>query len=87
MIGQGISMIPPGGARAVRTCARVSALTVICLAALAIPGCGPPKLDPQEYGELITDLPRLPETEKPYRLPEIEKSPDKSSNAESSDEK
>lgn len=69
-------MIPAGRTRLLSVTARVFALSGIWLLTIAVPGCRPPTLDPQEYGELITELPRLPETKEPHPLPEIEESAD-----------
>jgi hypothetical protein len=34
-------------------------------------GCGGPKIPPEELGEVLTELPKLPEAEKPYEHPEL----------------
>jgi len=39
--------------------------------ALATSGCGGPKIPPEELGEVLTELPKLPEAEKPYEHPEL----------------
>lgn len=78
MIAQRKSMIPPPSTRPLRVTTCVFALSGIWLLTLATSGCQPPKLDPQEYGEVITELPYVPGIEKPYRLPELEESADKS---------
>jgi hypothetical protein len=77
MIAQRISMIPPPSTRPLRVMAGVFALSGICLLTIATPGCRPPALDPQEYGEVLTELPYVPGVEKPYVLPELEESSDK----------
>jgi len=59
-----------------RAVTRVFALSGICLLTIAAPGCQP-TLDPQEYGEVLTELPYVPGIEKPYPLPESEESADK----------
>lgn len=44
-----------------------------CMLALAFTssGCGGPKIPPEELGEVLTELPKLPEAEKPYEHPEL----------------
>ena len=39
---------------------------------LSIIGCEQPKLDPQKYGKVLPDLPRISGVEKPYSLPQLE---------------
>ncbi len=39
--------------------------------AIAAPGCGGPKIPPEELGEVLTELPKLPEAERPYERPEL----------------
>ena len=46
------------------------ALSVVLLA-LTNSGCGGPKIPPEELGEVLTELPKLPEAEKPYEHPEL----------------
>lgn len=65
---------------------RAFALAGICLPAVGTLGCAP-KLDPQEYGEVITELPYVPGVEKPYPLPELEESADKGKDAASTNAK
>lgn len=76
MIAQRIPMIPPRGMRPFHAAARAFALAVVSLLAVGTLGCQP-ALDPQEYGEVITELPYVPGVEKPYPLPEVEESADK----------
>lgn len=49
-----------------------SGLAVALIALAALPGCGPPPLDSEQYGEILTKLPEIPGAEKPYPLPELE---------------
>jgi hypothetical protein len=56
---------------AVRSCGTLAAM----LGLAALPGCGPPTLDSQEYGEVLTKLPEIPGAEKPYPLPELDLQP------------
>lgn len=46
------------------------ALSIVLLA-LTNSGCGGPKIPPEELGEVLTELPKLPEAEKPYEHPEL----------------
>jgi hypothetical protein len=45
----------------------------LCIAVLTFSssGCGGPKIPPEELGEVLTELPKLPEAEKPYQHPEL----------------
>ncbi len=38
---------------------------------LAVAGCAP-KLDPQEYGQVVSELPKVQGADKPYRLPQLD---------------
>jgi hypothetical protein len=51
---------------------RRGALAVALIGLAALPGCGPPPLDSEQYGEILTKLPEIPGAEKPYPLPELE---------------
>ena len=51
-------------------------LLIIGLVSLVEGGCRP-QLDPEQYGEVLSGLPRVPGAEKPYPLPEIDESADK----------
>ena len=44
-----------------------------CIVALSftLSGCGGPKIPPEDLGEVLTELPKLPEAEKPYEHPEL----------------
>ena len=44
-----------------------------CILALLLStsGCGGPRIPPEELGEVLTELPKLPEAEKPYERPEL----------------
>jgi hypothetical protein len=75
MIAQRIPMIPPRRRRPLGAAARAFALAVVAQLAVGAPGCQP-KLDPQEYGEVITTLPYVRGIEKPYPLPEPDDSTD-----------
>ena len=75
MFAQRISMILPRDLRPVHGVARELASAGFCLLVLTTCGCQP-KLDPDKYGEVITELPHVPGIEKPYPLPEFEESPD-----------
>jgi hypothetical protein len=86
MIAQRIPMIPPRRTRPLRAVARAFALAVVGLLTVGSLGCEP-KLDPQEYGELVTELPRVPGVEKPYPLPEPLDSTDKAQDSASPDTK
>jgi len=45
------------------------AAAIICLL-FALPGCMP-RLDPQEYGETVTDLRKLKESKQEFELPDL----------------
>ncbi len=66
--------IPPRRRQRFKVVARGLVASVLTLVSLGILGCKP-RLDPQEYGEVVTELPHVPGVEKPYPLP----SPDESS--------
>ncbi|MGD9645982.1 MAG: hypothetical protein AB7U73_09725 [Pirellulales bacterium] len=34
-------------------------------------GCGGPRIPPEQLGEVLQELPKLPEAEKPYEHPEL----------------
>ena len=73
-------LITPCGARSFQVVARGLAASVLFLLSVGLLGCQP-KLDPKEYGEVITVLPYVPGIEKPYRLPELEESADEAKDA------
>ena len=85
MIAERILMIPCRS-RSFCALARPLALAASCSLGLATSGCQP-KLDPQEYGEVVTELPYVPGTEKPYRLPELEQSPDETKDGSTAGQK
>jgi hypothetical protein len=79
-------MITPCGPRSFQVVARGLAISVLFLVSLGLLGCQP-KLDPKEYGEVITVLPYVRGVEKPYSLPGPEESPDKGEVGEPANEK
>jgi hypothetical protein len=48
--------------------------TLLAMATLAslVGGCAP-KLDPQEYGQVLTVIPHVKGSERPFPLPELDK--------------
>lgn len=86
MIAQRTPTITPRGTPWFQAVARAFALAGICLLTVGTSGCQP-QLDPQEYGEFVTELPYVPGVEKPYPLPEPEESADKAKDVPPSNEK
>ena len=43
---------------------------VLCLALAMLPGCGP-RLDQEDLGEVVFEIPNVPGADKPYPLPEF----------------
>ncbi len=54
---------------------RVCGICFGLLLTAPLAGCDPP-LDPETYGRVIYDVPKVPGSEKPYPLPELEESED-----------
>ncbi len=74
-------MIPPRFKR--RLPAVVSGLLLACCVVPA--GCQP-KLDPQEYGEVLDKLPKIEGADEPYPLPKLEDPSEKPQKPRSRDE-
>ena len=63
-------MIEPFQKRNLKT----AAAALLLLLGAALTGCNP-RLDPQEYGEVVTVIPPVEGAEKPYPLPKLEEPP------------
>ena len=79
-------MITPRGRQRFQVVARGLVASVLTLVGLAFLGCKP-RLDPQEYGEVVTELPYVPGVEKPYPLPGPDESSEKPEDRDSTSEK
>jgi hypothetical protein len=79
-------IITPRGPWHFQVVARGLAASVLCLVSLGLLGCQP-KFDPKEYGEVITELPRVPGVEKPYLLSDPHESSDEGGDGEPTAEK
>ncbi len=55
-----------------RSVTSTAAAFALVLGCWALSGCGGPRLEPDEMGEVILDLPAVPGAEPPYPLPELD---------------
>jgi hypothetical protein len=54
---------------------RKSLIGILLVGATLVAGCQP-TLDPQRYGEILNDLPKIKGAEKPFPLPQLEEKPE-----------
>src|SRR5262245_11384339 len=52
-------------------CRAIAVASSVVVLALSLVGCGAPKSPPEDLGEVLQELRKLPEAEKPYEHPEL----------------